>query len=328
MEEQSKTVNKMTKVSVVIPVYGVEKYIERCARSLFEQTLNEMEYIFINDCTPDASMQILRTVLEDYPHRKNQVLIINHPINQGAAKARENGMRTAKGEYVIHCDSDDWVERDMYRTMYNKAKANNSDIVICKYKEVCSQTERTCSQFLGSNPTSKIIASPVLCSLFNKLVRREIISSHNIHYPTHHMMEDAVLCSQIFYYAESIAYIDSSFYFYRINNESICHVSTEDSDLRRWKDSYENVKIIESFLKEQGVDKIYKKELMQSKANVKGFLMPQLQKSNKYYKLWHDTFSEINWRYPFTKEVNLTLRIVFFLTLIRIYPYFHRLIKK
>ena len=75
----------MTKVSVVIPIYMVEKYIERCARSLFEQTLDDIEYLFINDCTPDSSMNILARVIEDYPKRKFQTRILEMPTNGGLA---------------------------------------------------------------------------------------------------------------------------------------------------------------------------------------------------------------------------------------------------
>lgn len=125
----------MPKVSVIIPVYGVEKYIERCARSLFEQTLDDIEFIFVNDCTLDNSINVLETTLEEYPKRKSQVQIINFEQNQGAAKAREIGMKTANGEYIIHCDSDDWVVKEAYETLYNIAKASESDMVICDWFE-------------------------------------------------------------------------------------------------------------------------------------------------------------------------------------------------
>ena len=94
----------MPKVSVIIPVYGVEKYIERCARSLFEQTLNDIEFIFVNDYTPDNSIDILKNTLSKYPNRKYQVRIINQPRNMGAAQARKNGILAATGEFVIQCD--------------------------------------------------------------------------------------------------------------------------------------------------------------------------------------------------------------------------------
>ena len=128
----------MTKVSVCIPVYGVEKYIERCARSLFEQTLDDIRYIFVNDCTPDRSIEILKRTLEDYPQRKSQVTIIDHPYNCGLGKARATAIKYLMskftgGGYVIHCDSDDYIECDMYERMYECAVASNADMVYCDY---------------------------------------------------------------------------------------------------------------------------------------------------------------------------------------------------
>ena len=82
----------MPKVSVIIAVYGAEKYIEKCARSLFEQTLNDIEYIFVDDCTPDKSMDILISVLSDYPNRKNQVKIIHNETNLKQGRTRAVGI--------------------------------------------------------------------------------------------------------------------------------------------------------------------------------------------------------------------------------------------
>ncbi|MBO5667722.1 MAG: glycosyltransferase family 2 protein, partial [Lentisphaeria bacterium] len=88
------------KVSVCIPVYGVEKYIERCARSLFEQTMRDgIEFIFVNDCTPDKSIEILEQILSEYPHRQEQTKIIHHKQNGGLVAARNTGLAHASGEY-------------------------------------------------------------------------------------------------------------------------------------------------------------------------------------------------------------------------------------
>lgn len=318
----------MPKVSIVIPVYKVEKYIAECAKSLFEQTLDDIEYIFVNDCTPDKSIEVLLEVLQRYPNRKQQVKIIHHKKNSGAAMARKNGILSATGEYIIHCDSDDWTDSKMYQTLYQKAKDENLDIVICQYFEKRTDSSTLVSHQLGNNPKSKIISTPIYCSLCNKLVRRDIIDWNNLLYPNHHMMEDAVLCAQMFYSAQKVGYVNQPLYYYRINDDSICHVSTEDGDLKRWNEAYENVKIIERFLKQQQADKQYKNELIQSKANVRGFLMPQLQKSNKHYKLWYNTFPELNRQYLFAKGPSFSIKVVFFLTLIKIYPYIHKIFKK
>ena len=317
----------MPKVSIVIPVYKVEKYIAECAKSLFEQTLDDIEYIFVNDCTPDKSIEVLLEVLQRYPNRKQQVKIIHHKKNSGAAMARKNGILSATGEYIIHCDSDDWTDSKMYQTLYQKAKDENLDIVICQYFEKRTDSSTLVSHQLGNNPKSKIISTPIYCSLCNKLVRRDIIDWNNLLYPNHHMMEDAVLCAQMFYSAQKVGYVNQPLYYYRINDDSICHVSTEDGELKRWNEAYENVKIIERFLKQQQADKQYKNELIQSKANVRGFLMPQLQKSNKHYKLWYNTFPELNRQYLFAKGPSFSIKVVFFLTLIKIYPYIHKILK-
>ena len=122
-----------SKVSVIIPVYNVASYIERCARSLFGQTLREMEFIFVDDSSPDRSIQIVREVLKEFPHRVHQVKFLRNEQNKGLPAARINGLRVATGEYVYRCDSDDYLEPDVLETMYRAAKANDADIVWCDW---------------------------------------------------------------------------------------------------------------------------------------------------------------------------------------------------
>lgn len=98
-------------VSIVVPIYGVEKFIVQCARSLFEQTYENIQYIFVNDCTKDNSVILLKEIIELYPNRKKQVLIIEKEKNEGLPLARKTGMQYVKGEYVMLLDSDDWVQR-------------------------------------------------------------------------------------------------------------------------------------------------------------------------------------------------------------------------
>lgn len=108
-------------VSVIIPVYNVGKFIERCARSLMEQTMDNVEYIFVDDASPDNSIQILQKVLADYPNRRDNVRILTHAENKGLPAARNTGLAVATGEYIFHCDSDDFVEPDMLEQLYGKA---------------------------------------------------------------------------------------------------------------------------------------------------------------------------------------------------------------
>ena len=119
------------KVSVIITIYNREKYIEDCARTLFEQTLNDVELLFVDDASTDDSVMVLRKLLENYPKRKELTRIICLEKNGGRAVARQTGIDHLTGDYVIHVDSDDWVDFDMLEKLYEKAKKNHADIVGC-----------------------------------------------------------------------------------------------------------------------------------------------------------------------------------------------------
>ena len=94
-----------------------------------EQTLREVEYIFVDDASPDRSIEILHRTLADYPERQDQVRILTHKQNKGLPAARNTGLAVAQGEYIFHCDSDDFVEREMLEEMYEKAKEADADLV-------------------------------------------------------------------------------------------------------------------------------------------------------------------------------------------------------
>ena len=120
-------------VSVIIPIYKVEKYIERNVRSLMEQTLGNMEFVFVDDCSPDNSVSILMKTLKYYPSRKNQVKIIHHEKNMGLPSARVTGFLNSTGRYIAHCDSDDWVDANMYMAMLEAANKYDADVVSCDF---------------------------------------------------------------------------------------------------------------------------------------------------------------------------------------------------
>ena len=145
------------KVSVIIPVYNVEQYIERCARSLFGQTLSEMEFIFVDDGTPDRSIDVLKLVLEDYPKRKEQTIILKNDTNRGQMQTRIRGQLSAKGEYLAAVDSDDWIESNAFENLYKRAKETDADAVVFGYhREYKNKTEK-CVRFLCYYPPVSLI---------------------------------------------------------------------------------------------------------------------------------------------------------------------------
>ena len=117
------------KVSVIIPIYNVKSFIGRCAATLMQQTLDEVEYIFVNDATPDESMDVLKSTLQQYPERLQQVKILTHEINKGLPEARNTGLKIATGKYIYHCDSDDFMEPNTLKQLYETAEREKADYV-------------------------------------------------------------------------------------------------------------------------------------------------------------------------------------------------------
>lgn len=208
----------MYKVSVIIPIYNVEKYIEKCASSLFKQTLESIEFIFVDDCSPDNSISILQSVLNKYPDRIPHTKIVHHDYNRGSAAARNTGRAIAQGEYIIECDSDDWVESNMYELMYQKAQQTNADIVIC---DLCL-VYPTKKKHISINPplnhikcVAYLFSGKMHGSVCNKLIKKELYIKHNISCTEGmNYLEDLNVTYRLFYYAESISYIDKPLYNY------------------------------------------------------------------------------------------------------------------
>lgn len=214
-------------ISIIIPVYNVEKFIEHCAISLFEQTLNSIQYIFINDCTNDKSIDILQRVIENYPERRRWVKIIENDQNLGQAGSRKKGILEAKGEYIIHCDPDDWVDTSMYEKLYNKAKESDADIVWCNYVRVFSDGILQKCNLSNDNTSFDVLKSIFrmkrLSPLWNVIVKREIAQSDCIKWPTWNNSEDMALISQYVCMSNKIAHINDHLYFYRMVESSITH---------------------------------------------------------------------------------------------------------
>lgn len=117
------------KVSIIVPVYNVEKYLVRCMESLLNQTLKEIEIILVDDGSPDNCPQMC----DEYARRDSRVKVI-HKSNAGLGYARNSGLDVAVGEYIAFVDSDDYVDTSMYATLWNEARASNADVVFCNFK--------------------------------------------------------------------------------------------------------------------------------------------------------------------------------------------------
>lgn len=209
----------MPKVSVIIPVYKAEPYIERCVRTLFGQTLDDLEFIFVDDCSPDHSIEVMERVLTEYPHRQEQVKVIRHDVNQGVSSARQHGVDAATGEYIIHCDPDDWVELDMYDRLFKYAIATNADVVLCDYHIEHNSNRETIrlnvTTFDAGSILSKLVEGTIIGVLWNKLVKTEYITNNRLSFPSGlNICEDLVYCLQIMSIEPKISYLNAPLYHY------------------------------------------------------------------------------------------------------------------
>lgn len=249
----------MVDISVIIPVYNVADTIEKCARSLFLQTKKEIEYIFINDCTPDNSVAILQALLtKGFPHLKEQVRIINLEKNSGQGTARRTGLELAHGSYVAFCDSDDWVEYDCYEKMYEVTQHGTVDIVICDwYDEFKHKTEIHHEKRLNPKP-KEALRDSYKCYfkqyLWNKLIKKEILDNNRIQLEQGvNLWEDELYLDQVFLKASSLSQVSIPLYHY--NKSNMKSTSREVKDVHVTQLQYVTQILSGLYDKEHGFDK-------------------------------------------------------------------------
>ncbi len=282
-------------ISVIVPIYNVAPYIERCVRSLMEQTFKDVEYIFVNDCTPDNSIEILQAVIEDYPERKEYVKIIHNEKNKGLAATRFVGLDQANGEYVLHCDSDDWVEKEMLEKMHEKAVQENADIVCCetikeksdgRYHYKYSYDEETIE-----NGLLALQIEEIHIAIWNKLIKHSLFAKHNIrNYDGVNMGEDSALTIRLRYYSEKTIIIHKPFYHYnRMNTNSMVADIKESAILQK----IELAKHIEKFFKEKGEFEKFRTLINHYKFESKQYYLRNKKDIKKWRSIYNESHKDI-----------------------------------
>ncbi len=254
--------DSLPKVSICIPVYGVEKFMEKCARSLFEQTYSNIEYIFVNDCTKDNSIVVLRQVMEDYPLLKDRIHIVEHSQNKGLAVARNTAIEHAHGDFVMWVDSDDYIDAKTIALLVEKQIEKDADIVISDaYRCYPSFREYVClkPEFCNKHYLHKVLRGETEHWLAGKLLRRRLYTEHNIRAREGaNMGEDFQVYPQLVFYANRIDYVEEPLYYYMFHNtNSYGHTVSEAIQNQRWA-SYE---VLEDFFDntEYSIDLNYQK---------------------------------------------------------------------
>ncbi len=203
------------KVSVIIPFYKVEPFVERCTRSLLEQTLTDVEFIFVDDASPDGSRAIIERVSAEY---NRDVRILTHEQNQGLPAARNTGLGEARGEFIYHCDSDDYVEPTMLEDMYHAATAEQADFVYCDFYLDFGTSRREMTNPSYTDPEQMVkegfLAGLMKYNVWNKLVARRLYSESGIVFPAGHGMGEDMTMILLATHATRSAHVAKPLYHY------------------------------------------------------------------------------------------------------------------
>ena len=216
------------KISIIIPVYNAEKYIKQCLNSIITQTIHDIEIICIDDCSTDNSLKILK----EYALKDNRIKIIEQKVNQGQGVGRNEAIKITEGEYIGFVDPDDWIEPNMYKEMYNKAKEFDTDIVTCnieRFFENSSQVDHI-DTIKKISKIDKTIKSGVVFNFkktekeflartnnfaWCRIYRRELVTKYDIRFAPIRTGEDKLFCCLAKLLADKIIHIDKEFYHYR-----------------------------------------------------------------------------------------------------------------
>lgn len=283
------------KISVVMPVFNVAGYLERAMKSLFSQTLQQIEFILVDDCSTDGSYDLLLDIVDRNPALQNRIQVVRHPHNKGVAAARNTGLSLAKGKYLAAIDPDDWVDVDMFEKMLNKAEESGADIVWCDYLNDYQDHERYVKQDYKEDNLACIrglIQGKILGGMCTKIVAHDLFIKHHIQFPEGlNMCEDLRVSVQLFYYAQRVAHLKEAPYHYTKYREDSISVSSEFQPLvnESW---ILNVAAIEAFLMDKKINHM-KKDLQVLKLVPKQNLLVRANQM-VHYKAWKCIFPESN----------------------------------
>lgn len=209
-------------ISVIVPVYQSESYLPRCVESILSQSLHDIELILVDDGSMDKS----GLICEEYAQKDIRVHVF-HKSHSGVSDTRQKGLENATGDYVIHCDSDDWMEPDMLEKLYINAQESGADMVVCDYW--VEYRERVVQKAFGQNLDSDTDLSEqmenLLLSVWNKLIRRSFIVQNDLHFlPSVCFAEDLYFVFNALDLLPKIVYVPQPLYHYNIQNEgSLTH---------------------------------------------------------------------------------------------------------
>lgn len=213
----------MPKISVIIPVYNVEKYLAQCLDSVINQTYKNLEIICVDDCSTDNS----REILQEYAKKDDRIKLVFNEQNSGPGYTRNNGLNIASGDYIHFIDSDDWLDLDTYEYLINKANKNKAEVFYFYVRQISniSNQQKKWSHYNGEklNTICNIGTNPQISDnwiryIYNKLYLKSFLDKNNIRFNDYPCYEDHEFSLKVLLFANSIYYVDKVFYNYRVDN--------------------------------------------------------------------------------------------------------------
>ncbi|MBR4624933.1 MAG: glycosyltransferase [Alphaproteobacteria bacterium] len=233
----------MPKISIIVPVYKAEKYLRRCLDSIVAQTFTDWECILVDDGSPDNSGKIC----DEYAEKDKRFKVF-HQENAGVSAARQKGLNNCIGDFVIHTDPDDWIEKNMLEDMITHIRFSNCDLLIVDYYRD-KHSESKISMQKPTTDTSISLLHDILKgklhgSCCNKMIRKNLIDKYNVKFIYGlSFCEDVMFWAQILQHPLKISYLDKAFYHYTILNNSLSTCATKNHIVQRIKfvESLENI---------------------------------------------------------------------------------------
>lgn len=240
----------MKKISIIVPVYNAENYINRCLNSLINQTMKDIEIIIVNDGSTDKSEEVIK------PYLKCKNIKYIKKQNKGLSSSRNVGIENAKGEYIGFVDNDDYVDKNMFHDMYKMAKENNSDIVVCGTEIIDGKKSKICHPRINltNNVKDYMLSQP---TTWNKIYKRNLFDK-DYKFSENLSIDDLDLIPCLILKTTKISYIDKPYYKYVMTNESITRKKEFDY---KFLDIYKSLENIEKRFKKSNKYKEFKQEI-------------------------------------------------------------------
>ncbi|MFI3332533.1 MAG: glycosyltransferase family A protein [Rikenellaceae bacterium] len=279
----------MYKVSILVPLYGVELYIEKCARSLMEQSYENCEFVFINDASKDRSLERLKECLAHFPQRASQIKIVDLEVNGGVAAARNAALDNATGEYCLFVDADDWVDSEIVERLLLHTIECDADICNAWCASVGANGEYTTTPMRWlSSPEKHLKAILGQSHLVHNhvrgvLFRRSLFEENKLRFtPGVDFGEDYSLLPKLLYYSKRLTTLPFYLYFYRIENEGSYMNNIGERQIQQYIAAS---KIVKDFVESLPTASLYRRSLEVGQLNIKKWIFKRKADPKPYDEL-------------------------------------------